>query len=46
MRQIAVSRAKRIHSPLDVARPFAWIASICFAAGFWGYLAVASLPGR
>jgi hypothetical protein len=46
MRQIVVSRAQRIDSPADVARPFVWIAAVCFSAGFWGYLAVAPLLGR
>jgi hypothetical protein len=46
MRQIAVSRAQRIDSPADVARPFLWIAAISFATGFWGYLALAPLLAR
>jgi hypothetical protein len=25
--------------PIDVVRPFAWIAATAFAAGFWGYMA-------
>ena len=46
MKQIAVSRAQRIDSPADVARPFVWIAAIFFSAGFWGYLALAPLLAR
>ena len=46
MRQIAVSKAQRIDSPADVARPFVWIAAISFSTGFWGYLALAPLLGR
>jgi hypothetical protein len=46
MRQIAVSRAQRIDSPADLARPFIWIGAIAFSAGFWGYLALAPLLGR
>jgi hypothetical protein len=46
MKQIVVSRAQRIDSPADVARPFVWIAAMSFAAGFWGYLALAPLLAR
>ena len=46
MRAIAVSRARRMDSPADVARPFLWIAAIAFTAGFWGYLALEPLLGR
>jgi hypothetical protein len=46
MRQIAVAAAHRADSPADVVRPFLWIAAICFAAGFWGYLALAPLLAR
>ena len=46
MRHVAVSRALRIDSPADVARPFVWIAAVSFATGFWGYLALAPLFGR
>ena len=46
MKQIAVSRTRRLDSPADVARPFLWIAAVCFSAGFWGYLALAPLMGR
>jgi hypothetical protein len=46
MRQIAVSRARRLDNPVDVARPFVWIAAIFFSAGFWGYLALAPLLAR
>ena len=45
-RRIAVSRAQRIDSPADVARPFLWVAAIAFTAGFWGYLALAPLLAR
>lgn len=46
MRQIAVAAARRADSPADIVRPFAWIAATFFAAGFWGYLALAPLLGR
>lgn len=46
MRQLAVSRTQRTKSPADVARPFFWIAAVCFSTGFWGYLALAPLLGR
>jgi hypothetical protein len=32
--------------PADILRPFARIALASFSAGFWGYLAFASLFGR
>ena len=41
-----VSRAATIDDPVDVARPFVWIAVLAFMTGFWGYLAVAPLLGR
>ncbi|HEX3917861.1 MAG TPA: hypothetical protein VHW60_11025 [Caulobacteraceae bacterium] len=37
---------ERFDDPLVVARPFAWIAALSFAAGFWGYLAIGPLIGR
>ncbi len=33
-------RTARIDRPIDVIRPFAWVAAVSFAAGFWGYLAL------
>ena len=39
----AISRAHRIDAPVDIARPFAWIAALCFAVGFSGYLALSPL---
>jgi len=42
----AVSQAMRIDDPIDVARPFVWIAAAGFLAGFWGYLAALSMLGR
>jgi len=41
----AVSRAENADDPIDVARPFVWIAAISFVAGFWGYMAAAPLLG-
>jgi hypothetical protein len=35
----------RHEEPADVARPFAWIAAIAFAIGFWGYIAALPLIG-
>jgi hypothetical protein len=40
------AHAVRYDAPIDVARPFAWIAAISFIAGFWGYVALAPLIGR
>jgi hypothetical protein len=45
-RRIAVSRAQRLDSPADIARPFLWVAAISFTAGFWGYLALSPLLAR
>jgi hypothetical protein len=42
----AVSRAETVDDPVDVARPFVWVAAISFATGFWGYLAALPLLGR
>jgi len=42
----AVSRAHRIDAPIDVARPFIWIAALSFAAGFVGYLTLGPLLVR
>jgi hypothetical protein len=39
----AIARARRFDDPIDVARPFVWIA---FATGFWGYLAALPLLSR
>jgi hypothetical protein len=36
-------RSVELDSPADVARPFIVVAAACFAAGFYGYLAVSSL---
>jgi hypothetical protein len=36
----------RYDDPVDVARPFVWIAVLAFATGFWGYMAAAPLLGR
>ena len=33
-------RTARISRPIDVIRPFALIAAVSFATGFWGYLAL------
>jgi len=33
-------RTVRISNPIDVLRPFALIAAVSFATGFWGYLAL------
>lgn len=41
MKAVAISRAP--DRVADVVRPFAWLAAVCFSAGFWGYLAVAPL---
>jgi hypothetical protein len=41
-----MSRVARADHPVDVARPFAWVATFAFAAGFWGYMACAHLGGR
>ncbi len=41
----AIAKAQRIDDPVDVARPFVWIAAIAFLAGFWGYVAAAPLLG-
>jgi hypothetical protein len=35
-------RGADFDSPADVARPFVVVAAVCFAAGFYGYLAVSS----
>jgi len=42
------SRAKILQAdhPLDVARPFIWIAAVAFSIGFWGYLAAMPLLDR
>ncbi|HLY78448.1 MAG TPA: hypothetical protein VKQ70_03680 [Caulobacteraceae bacterium] len=45
-RDRAVSHAAAADDPVDVARPFVWIAAISFATGFWGYLAALPLLGR
>jgi hypothetical protein len=42
----AISRAERMDDPIDVARPFVWIAAMAFMTGFWGYLAALPLIGR
>ena len=42
----AAVRAERVDDPVDVARPFIWIAAISFATGCWGYLATLPLLGR
>jgi hypothetical protein len=42
----AIARARRFDDPIDVARPFVWIAAIAFATGFWGYLAALPLLSR
>jgi len=39
----AVSQVARADHPVDVARPFAWIAAVAFLSGFWGYLAASPL---
>ena len=41
-----VSQAATADDPVDVARPFVWIAAVSFATGFWGYLAALPLLGR
>ncbi len=46
VRRSAVARAQRIDAPADVMRPFVWVAAVAFAAGFWGYLALAPLFAR
>jgi hypothetical protein len=35
-------RSVELDTPADVARPFIVVAAVCFAAGFYGYLAVSS----
>ncbi len=45
-RSRTASRALRLDDPVDVARPFVWIAAVSFMAGFWGYLAAQPLLGR
>jgi hypothetical protein len=40
-----MSRVARLDHPIDVVRPFAWVAVTAFAAGFWGYMAYARLGG-
>jgi hypothetical protein len=40
------ARVRRFDDPIDVARPFAWIAVLAFATGFWGYMAMLPLMGR
>ena len=42
----AASRALRIDDPVEVARPFVWIAAVSFLTGFWGYLAALPLLSR
>jgi hypothetical protein len=42
----AVSQAVRIDDPIDVARPFLWIAAAAFLTGFWGYMAALPMLGR
>jgi hypothetical protein len=42
----AVSRAEAADDPIDVARPFVWIAALAFMTGFWGYLAALPLLAR
>jgi hypothetical protein len=42
----ARATALRYDDPIVVARPFAWIAFLAFAAGFWGYMAILPLMGR
>jgi hypothetical protein len=42
----ARATALRCDDPIDVARPFAWIAALAFATGFWGYMALLPLIGR
>jgi len=42
----AISRAVSLDDPIDVARPFVWIAAVSFATGFWGYLAALPLLSR
>jgi len=46
MSQSSRARARRANHPLDVARPFIWIAAMAFSVGFWAYLAAAPLLGR
>ena len=41
----AIARTLRADDPVDVARPFVWIAAFSFAIGFWGYLAAMPLLG-
>ena len=41
----AISQVARADDPIDVARPFVWIAAWSFAIGFWGYLAAMPLLG-
>jgi len=42
----AISRAEVADDPIDVARPFVWIAALAFMTGFWGYLAALPLLER
>jgi len=42
----AISRAEPASDPVEVARPFVWIAALAFMTGFWGYLAALPLLGR
>ena len=42
----AISQAERSDDPIDVARPFVWVAAVSFATGFWGYLAALPMMGR
>ena len=37
--------SERIDHPLDVARPFLWVAGVFFNLGFWGCLAFRALAG-
>ena len=41
----ARAQAQRFDDPIDVARPFVWIAVLAFATGFWGYMAMLPLTG-
>ena len=42
----AMSRVERYDDPVDVVRPFVWIAAVSFATGFWGCLAALPLLSR
>jgi hypothetical protein len=42
----AVSRAHRIDDPIDIARPFVWIAALFFIAGFSSYLTLSPILAR